>query len=139
MLATMDQLKDVRISNMKSQTQISQDYFNRQLLKMVPGGEQCYISGTGAILSKSRPSGPHAHQGPRPQGQGQLPGQYQVRRPPGLHHQFPHHPGGHHVQIPPRQPNHVAALLMPSDPAVDPVVDLSQPPPSAPPLREVDF
>ena len=139
-LATMDQLKDVRISNRKSQTQISQDYFNRQLLKMVPGGEQCYISGTGAILPKSRPSGPHAHQGPRPQGQGQLPGQYQVRRPPGLHHQFPHHPGGHSVQIP-RQPNHVAAYLMPSDPVVDPVVDLSQPPPSAsaPPLREVDF
>ena len=133
-LATNAQLKDVRVSQMKTQTQISQDFFNRQLLKMVPGGEECYISGTGAILPKSRPPGPPAHQGPRPQGQGHLPGQYQVRRPPGLHHQFQHHPEGRHVQLP-RQPNYAAALLLSSDPEVD----LSQPPPSAPTLREVDF
>ena len=126
-LGTDEKLKNVRISNMKSATQVSQDFFNRQVLKLVPGGDQLYISGTGAILPKTGPP-PHAHQGARGPSQGppssQLPGQYQVRRPPALHHQFQHHPGGHHVRPP--MPNQVASLLL------DPVVaDLSQPPPPA--------
>ena len=122
-LATNERLKNVRISNMKTQSQVSQDFFNRQLLRMVPGGEDCYISGTGAILSKTRPP-PQSHQGWRGQSQGpptQRPGQYQVRRPPTLHGQFPHHPNAHSVGAP--QPNQVATLLMDQ-------VDLSQPPPS---------
>ena len=121
-----ERLKNVRISNMKTQNQVNQDFFNRQLLKMVPGGEDFYISGTGAILSKTRPPPPHSHQGWRGQSQGpptQRPGQYQVRRPPTLHGQFPHHPNAHNVPAP--QPNHVANLLL------DPNVNLSQPPPNA--------
>ena len=125
-LATNERLKNVRISNMKTQTQANQDFFNRQLLRMVPGGQDCYISRTGAILSKTRPP-PQSHQGWRGQSQGppstQRPGQYQVRRPPVLHGQFQHHPGGHGVGLP--QPNQVVGLLM------DPAGPFSQPPPSS--------
>ena len=135
-LANDEQLKNVRISNMKTASQVSQDFFNRQMLKLVPGGDKLYISGTGAILPKTGPP-LHAHQGVRGLSQGppssQLPGQYQVRRPPGLHHQFQHHPGGHHVRPP--MPNQVANLLL------EPVADLSQPPPSASEsvLHPIDF
>ena len=65
MLATDDNvdMRNLRISHMKTPGQLSQDYFNRQLLKLVPGGERMYISGTGAILPKTGPP-PHAHQAP---------------------------------------------------------------------------
>ena len=64
-LANNNELKDVRISNMKTQHQINQDYFNRQILKMIPGAEKFYISGTGAlrpathIQSRQGPPPPH--------------------------------------------------------------------------------
>ena len=93
MLATDDNvdMRNLRISHMKTPGQLSQDYFNRQLLKLVPGGERMYISGTGAILPKTSPP-PHAHQAVRGSSQvpsSQLPGQYQVRKPPGHHQPFP--------------------------------------------------
>ena len=114
-LATDDlaDMKNLRISHMKTPAQLSQDYFNRQLLKLVPGGERMYISGTGAILPKAGPP-PHAHQGVRGPSQvppSQLPGQYQVRKPPGHHHQFP-------VQS------------VPTTVVNTPAADFSQPPPS---------
>ena len=115
MLATDDNvdMRNLRISHMKTPGQLSQDYFNRQLLKLVPGGERMYISGTGAILPKTGPP-PHAHQGVRGPSQvppSQLPGQYQVRKPPGHHHQFP-------VQS------------VPTTVINTPAADFSQPPPS---------
>ena len=114
-LATDDlvEMRNLRISHMKTPAQLSQDYFNRQLLKLVPGGERMYISGTGAILPKAGPP-PHAHQGVRGPSQvppSQLPGQYQVRKPPGHHHQFP-------VQS------------VPTTVVNTPAADFSQPPPS---------
>ena len=114
-LATDDlvEMRNLRISHMKTPAQLSQDYFNRQLLKLVPGGERMYISGTGAILPKAGPP-PHAHQGVRGPSQvppSQLPGQYQVRKPPGHHHQFP-------VQS------------VPTTVINTPAADFSQPPPS---------
>ena len=114
-LATDDlvEMRNLRISHMKTPAQLSQDYFNRQLLKLVPGGERMYISGTSAILPKAGPP-PHAHQGVRGPSQvppSQLPGQYQVRKPPGHHHQFP-------VQS------------VPTTVVNTPAADFSQPPPS---------
>ena len=94
-LASHPHLKEVRISNMKSQTQMNQDYFNRQLLRMIPGGDQFYISGTGALRPQSQHPGAQMQgwQGPIPhapqQGQGAI-------RPPGLQPPFPfqfQHPG----------------------------------------------
>ena len=116
MLATDDNvdMRNLRISHMKTPGQLSQDYFNRQLLKLVPGGERMYISGTGAILPKTSPP-PHAHQAVRGSSQvpsSQLPGQYQVRKPPGHHQPFP-------VQSAPT--NTVINT---------PAADFSQPPPS---------
>ena len=64
-LENIPQLKDIRISNMKSQNEVSQAYFNRQMLKMVPGGEKFYIAGNGFLRPQSRPLGPpRAYQGP---------------------------------------------------------------------------
>ena len=124
-LATDDlaDIKNLRISHMKTPAQLSQDYFNRQLLKLVPGGERMYISGTGAILPKTSPP-PHAHQGVRGPSQvpsSQLPGQYQVRKPPGHHQPFP-------VQSAPT--NTVINT---------PAADFSQPPPSTSVLPPINF
>ena len=123
-LATDDlvEMRNLRISHMKTPAQLSQDYFNRQLLKLVPGGERMYISGTGAILPKAGPP-PHAHQGVRGPSQvppSQLPGQYQVRKPPGHHHQFP-------VQS------------VPTTVINTPAADFSQPPPSTSVLPPINF
>ena len=123
-LATDDlaDMKNLRISHMKTPAQLRQDYFNRQLLKLVPGGERMYISGTGAILPKAGPP-PHAHQGVRGPSQvppSQLPGQYQVRKPPGHHHQFP-------VQS------------VPTTVINTPAADFSQPPPSTSVLPPINF
>ena len=124
MLANDDNvdMRNLRISHMKTPGQLSQDYFNRQLLKLVPGGERMYISGTGAILPKAGPP-PHAHQGVRGPSQvppSQLPGQYQVRKPPGHHHQFP-------VQS------------VPTTVINTPAADFSQPPPSTSVLPPINF
>ena len=124
MLATDDNvdMRNLRISHMKTPGQLSQDYFNRQLLKLVPGGERMYISGTGAILPKTSPP-PHAHQGVRGSSQvhsSQLPGQYQVRKPPGHHQPFP-------VQSAPTTVFNT------------PAADFSQPPPSTSVLPPINF
>lgn len=60
-LANNSDLKDLRISNMKTQQQINQDYFNRQVLKLIPDGHQFYISGTGALRRATHMQG---RQGP---------------------------------------------------------------------------
>ena len=124
MLANDDNvdMRNLRISHMKTPGQLSQDYFNRQLLKLVPGGERMYISGTGAILPKTSPP-PHAHQAVRGSSQvpsSQLPGQYQVRKPPGHHQPFP-------VQS------------APTTVINTPAADFSQPPPSTSVLPPINF
>ena len=123
-LATDDlvEMRNLRISHMKTPAQLSQDYFNRQLLKLVPGGERMYISGTGAILPKTSPP-PHAHQAVRGSSQvpsSQQPGQYQVRKPPGHHQPFP-------VQS------------APTTVINTPAADFSQPPPSTSVLPPINF
>ena len=105
-LASHPGLKEVRISNMKTQSQMNQDFFNRQVLKMIPGGHQYYISGTGALRPQSQQPGQgwqgpllrappppqHAHaplQHAPQQSQGAI-------RPPGAQPPFPfqfQHPG----------------------------------------------
>ena len=49
-------VSNVKIKNMKSQAEVKQDFFNRQLLKMIPGGEQFYIAGNGSLRPQTRPS-----------------------------------------------------------------------------------
>ena len=60
-LANHPELKEVRISNAKTPQQMNQDFFNRQLLKMVAGGDKFYISGTGAFRPATHMQG---RQGP---------------------------------------------------------------------------
>lgn len=48
-LANHAELKEVKISNMKTQQQMNQDFINRQMLKMLPEGHKYYITGTGAM------------------------------------------------------------------------------------------
>ena len=55
-------VKNVIIKNMKTIAELNQDKTNKQLLRMIPGGNQFYIAGNGSL----RPCGPpHPGQGPR--------------------------------------------------------------------------
>ena len=68
---TNHELQKIKISNMKSQAEINQLFFNRQLLKVSPLASQYYLAADGSL----RPlAAPQQHQGP-----GRLP-----------HHQLPH-------------------------------------------------
>ena len=92
-LANTLDMKDVRISNMKTQHEMNQDFFNRQLLRMVQGGNQYYISGNGAMRPVTQQPG---RQGPAPYAQPQgppaafnpttLPHSYQTGPPPARTH-----------------------------------------------------
>ena len=42
-------MKNLKIKNMKSQEQMNQEFATRQLLKMVPGGNQWYVAGNGQL------------------------------------------------------------------------------------------
>ena len=91
-------LRNIRIRNMLSQLEINQQFTNRTLLKMIPGGDKFYIAGNGAMRPVS--SNPHPHHLPRQHHQ--LPPQ----RPP---HRAPHqyHPGNHphpHLTLPSAPP-----------------------------------
>ena len=44
-----NELAKLKIRNMKSVGEMNQDYFNRQMLKMIPGGEKFYIGANGAL------------------------------------------------------------------------------------------
>ena len=66
-----EKLRNLKIRNMKTQSEMNQDFTNRQLLKMLPGGDKWYIAGNGSLRPQTRPN----HQ------QGALP-----------------HPGGHQGQ-----------------------------------------
>jgi hypothetical protein len=64
-------LKHIKIRSMKSHSEINQTYFTRQALKMIPGGDQFYITGNGSLRPQTRPSAPQqtqqglgAHQAP---------------------------------------------------------------------------
>ena len=61
---------------MKSQEQLNYEFSTRQLLKMVPGGENWYVAGNGR-LNQVRPGGA----GPRQQPQGVRPQQVPPFRP----------------------------------------------------------
>ena len=93
-------LANLRIRNMKSQAELNQDFFNRQVLKLVPGGDKFYIAANGALrpqqprhagpqgnpphgqhLPPFRPSSPSFRPRALPQQQQQLP----VVPLPGLH------------------------------------------------------
>ena len=92
-LANLPNMKDVRISNMKTQHEMNQDFFNRQLLRMVQGGNQWYISGNGTMRPVTQQPG---RQGPAPYAQPQgppatfnpttLPPSYQTGPPPARTH-----------------------------------------------------
>ena len=69
-------LRSLRINNMKTVDQINQERFNREVLRLVPGGDQFYLTGSGAIRPQTRPWVPR-HQGPR------APGFQQGPRGPG--------------------------------------------------------
>ena len=55
-------LANLRIRNMKSQAELNQEFFNRQVLKLVPGGERFYIAANGALRPQQpRHAGPQGH------------------------------------------------------------------------------
>ena len=47
-------LRKIKIHNKKTQDQINQDFTNRQLLKMIPGGNAWYIAGNGQLRQQQR-------------------------------------------------------------------------------------
>ena len=51
-----DVMKNLRIKNMKNQDQLNFEFSTRQILKMVPGGENWYLAGNGR-LNQVRPGG----------------------------------------------------------------------------------
>ena len=54
-------LAKIIIKNMKTHAEVKQDRLNRDMLRMIPGGNQFYISGNGALRPQTRPT---RHQGP---------------------------------------------------------------------------
>jgi hypothetical protein len=52
-------LRKLKIFNKKTQEQINQEYTNRQLLKMIPGGSAFYIAGNGQLRQQTRLPNPH--------------------------------------------------------------------------------
>ena len=90
-------LRNIRIGVMKTQDQVNQERFNRQLLRLVPGGDQFYLTGSGAIRPQTRPWAPR-HPGPRAPGGHPGPSRFQHAPPnpqhapnlqPNLYHQAP--------------------------------------------------
>ena len=73
-----DPLSRLRIRNMKTLAELNQENFNRQILKMVPGGERFFIGANGAL----RPQQEQSHRGRAPSFGQRL--QQQVRVPPPL-------------------------------------------------------
>ena len=73
-----DPLSRLRIRNMKTLAELNQENFNRQILKMVPGGERFFIGANGAL----RPQQQQSHRGRAPSFGQHL--QQQVRVPPPL-------------------------------------------------------
>ena len=58
-----DTLKNLRIHNKKTQEQINQEFTNRQLLRMIPGGHNWYIAGNGQLRQQQRPARNSLHPG----------------------------------------------------------------------------
>jgi hypothetical protein len=59
-------LKFVKIKNMRTQSDMNQEWTNRQLLRMIPGGDRYYIAGNGSLRqAQERPSAAGLP-GPRP-------------------------------------------------------------------------
>ena len=65
---------------MKTQEQLNYEFSTRQLLKMVPGGDNWYVAGNGR-LNQVRPGGPNPRQ-PRPV---QQPPPFRPEVPPPVH------------------------------------------------------
>lgn len=98
-----NELAKLKIRNMKTKAEMNQDYFNRQVLKMIPGGEKFYIGANGALRPQQvqsgqprqgsgtlRPSSYASAAFPRPLGPVQRLHQQQHQQPslapvPGLH------------------------------------------------------
>ena len=119
------ELQKVKISNMKTQSEINQLFFNRQLLKASPLASQFYLAADGSLRPLAAPA-PQQHQGP---------GRH-------THHQLPHNgtttpqllPAPHAAQSsasqpPPHQtPHYQQQALQPN------VYQLQVPQPAGPPL-----
>lgn len=58
------EVSKIIIKNMKTQAEVKQDRVNRQMLRMLPGGQQFFISGNGSFRPQTRPSRPPGPPGP---------------------------------------------------------------------------
>ena len=115
--------KNFRISNMISQQELNQQYTNRTLLKMIPGGHQYYIAGNGALREVQHPQRfqqPQNRQFQQPQDR-HLQQPLPFQQPPLF--QQPQQP--HHFQ----QPHHQGHQAAPQHPDAFPPNVGSPPPP----------
>ena len=110
-------LRNIRIRNMLSQLEINQQFTNRTLLKMIPGGDKFYIAGNGAMRPVS--SNPHPHHLP--------PQHHQPQRPP------PPRPPPVSSRQPPSPPPH--PTFCSSSPQLPANTSQLQLPPPASPLQ----
>ena len=58
-----ENLRNLKIRNMKTQSEMNQDFTNRTLLKMIPGGDKWYVAGNGSLRPQTRPQYSGGHQG----------------------------------------------------------------------------
>ena len=54
--STDEDIINVRILTKKTREQLNQEFTNRQLLRMIPGGENWFVSGTGKLVFKQKTS-----------------------------------------------------------------------------------
>ena len=101
-------IQNIRIRNMVSQQELNQQYFNRQILKMTPGGNQFYIAANGSIKPVTQPP------------TSQPPPNYPRVQHTNLQYRHPYPPS--HLQPPQPTPPGTHPLLPPG-------LSSSQPPP----------
>ena len=92
-----EDMKMIRIDSMKTQDQLNQDHFNRTMLKMISGGDQYYISGSGALRPQTRPASrppppPRSYAGAASPYQGPQSSQQWRPSQPGFQHAPPPRP-----------------------------------------------
>ena len=103
-----EDMKMIRIDSMKTQDQLNQEHFNRTMLKMIPGGDQYYISGSGALRPQTRPAS-----APRPPPRSYAGAASPHQGPQGSQQWRPSQPGFQHPPPPRSQPTQQAPLLRP--------------------------
>ena len=119
-------LKALRIDSMKSREQLNQEYNTRQLLRMIPGGDQLYLAASGALRPQTRPRPPHH-------------GAHQPHLAPNHGHNQYNGPPNHH--LPPRGPppgsQEAPRAATPGAPAPPP--GAPRPPPATPAPAQPPF